>query len=253
MYSLTLLIAAIVIASGIATAAILLSRKPRPTIPTQPAVLVVDDNQDITDLLSTVLHTKGYTAFTAASGQECLDQLKKQIPDVILLDIMMEPMDGWKTLERIRADPKTKSIPVLMITAKPLTPEDVRQYRVCIDDYITKPFSNAEIFAAVAHVIERKKKVMESLASVRKAGVKQETFCELQKLSKRVDVDKKLLDLLQQRHEGRVAEPLDAGGELRSTVELLINSTRISEARLEELRRQITAVCRSKGCPVPEL
>jgi two-component system, OmpR family, response regulator len=254
MYALTLLIAAVVIASGIATTAIVLSRKPRPSHPSRPpAVMVVDDNPDITDLLRTLLTLKGYTAFIAAGGQECLDLLKNQVPDVILLDISMEPMDGWTTLERIRADPATKFIPVLMLTAKPLMPEDVRKYHVCIDDYITKPFSNAEIYAAVGHVIERKKKIMESLARVRKAGVTQEAFCELQKLSKRVDVDKKLLDLLQRRYEGRVAEPPDTGDEFSSTVEQLISSTRISEARLEEIRRQITMACRDKGYPVPEL
>jgi len=251
MVAATLLVAAVVIISGIATAAILMSPKSRKSPPSRPVVLVVDDNPEISDFMCTLLLHNGYTSLTAADGKECLEKLKKQVPDVILLDVMMAPLDGWTTLERIRADPATKSVPVLMITAKSLTPEDVLQYHVCIDDYIIKPFTNDELVSAVSRIIERKKKIVENLHRVQKAGVPQETFCELQKLAKRVDVDRRLLMHLRQQYVVSSAGTRD-GGEFWVTAEELISSALSSEVRLEELRRQITGACEKKGCPVPE-
>ncbi|HQN92020.1 MAG TPA: response regulator, partial [Methanoculleus sp.] len=84
-------------------------------------ILIVDDSPMIVDVFATMLQRGGYKPITSLSGEECLEVLKTTPPDLILLDIMMEPMDGWETLEKIKANPATRNIPVLMLTAKPLT------------------------------------------------------------------------------------------------------------------------------------
>lgn len=249
MVAATLIVAAIVAACGMATGAILIYRKPRRL--QRPVVLAADNSPENAGHMQAILAQKGFSVLTASGGKECLDLLKKQIPDVILLDVMMAPPDGWTVLERIRADPATKSVPVLIITAKPLAPEDVRQYHVCIDDYILKPFSNEELYSAVSHILERKRKIAEDLSRVQKAGVPKETFCELQKLAKRVEVDRRLLARLRRQYASAASGHED-GSEFWVTAQQLISSSLSCEIRLEELRRQITAVCRAKGCPAPE-
>ena len=81
-------------------------------------ILVVDDSPFIVDVFVTMLERGGYRTVAAYGGEECLEILKTVTPDLILLDIMMEPVDGWETLERIKENPRTKDIPVLMLTAK---------------------------------------------------------------------------------------------------------------------------------------
>ena len=88
-------------------------------------ILVVDDNPSIVDIFVNMLQQGGYMTLTATSGEKALQILEKNRPDIILLDIMMEPLDGWQTLERIKAGPPSiSSIPVMMITAKQLTIEE---------------------------------------------------------------------------------------------------------------------------------
>ena len=85
-------------------------------------ILVVDDSPFIVDVFVTMLERGGYRTVAAYGGEECLGILKTVTPDLILLDIMMEPMDGWETLEKIKENPATKDIPVLMLTAKQTDP-----------------------------------------------------------------------------------------------------------------------------------
>ncbi|MGA2105655.1 MAG: response regulator, partial [Methanoregula sp.] len=88
-------------------------------------ILVVDDNLDVTEVFVEMLTQGGYGASAAYSGEECLKILKEVTPDLILLDIMMEPMDGWETLEKIKGEITTTQIPVIMLTSKQVTPGEV--------------------------------------------------------------------------------------------------------------------------------
>ncbi len=101
-------------------------------------ILVVDDSPFIVDVFVTMLERGGYRTVAAYGGEECLEILKTVTPDLILLDIMMEPVDGWETLEKIKENPQTKDIPVLMLTAKQLTPGEAQEYGIYIEDYVFK-------------------------------------------------------------------------------------------------------------------
>jgi CheY-like chemotaxis protein len=81
-------------------------------------ILVVDDEADIIFILKSILSKKGYFVKEAFSGEECLEILKKERPDMIFMDIMMPGIDGWETARKIKTNPKTKSIPISMLSVK---------------------------------------------------------------------------------------------------------------------------------------
>ncbi len=116
-------------------------------------IMVVDDNHNIVETLRTILEAKGYNVMSAYSGQELFASLKEQIPDLILLDIMMPQMDGLEVLTRLKGNPDTASIPVILLTVKG-EPEDViKGYERGADVYITKPFTSTEVLEAINLVL----------------------------------------------------------------------------------------------------
>ncbi|WAC05927.1 MAG: response regulator [Methanoregula sp.] len=234
------------------TAFIFKRRKTVSEILRKKRVLIVDDEPDLVELVRLLLEKQGYQSMSAPGGKECLDLIrqKKNIPDVILLDIMMKPMDGWETLEQIKTNPETKDIPVLMLTGKQLTAAEAKQYHVCIEDYIMKPFEKVQLYSAIEHVLIRKKNISENVSIAKKAGVAQETFCEYAKLSRHVDVNKKLIGLLQQAYGMQSINDLKDGEEYRIIEHMIIN-TRYSEDRLEQIQREIFSAFTAKGYPVP--
>lgn len=216
--------------------------------PARQTVLVVDDDPDIVDVIQTFLTDKGCLTLKAGGGKECLELLKSQVPDLILLDVGMAPMDGWQTLEQIKKDPRTKGVPVLMLTGYKLTAMAARQYKICIDDYIQKPFQLDALETAIDNILERKKKLNESIIMVKKAGVDMDTFCELATLSRRISVNKRLASILQAPAAVPVMADMETLDEM-SVADYLNVKTKDYEQRADVLRRQINASFRSKGLP----
>lgn len=104
-------------------------------------ILVVDDEYNMVHLLRTIFETTGYTVLSATSGKEALISLKNQIPDLILLDIMMPDMDGWELYREIKKRTEWRDIPIVIITAKKDEIEKKMGTDLLkVDGYITKPF-----------------------------------------------------------------------------------------------------------------
>ena len=116
-------------------------------------VMVVDDSPFIVDIFMTMLERGGYRSVAAYSGEECLEILDTVKPDLILLDIMMEPMDGWETLMHIKNRHSLRDIPVMMLTAKQLTPSEAQEYGIYIEDYIMKPITHRELYDAIENLL----------------------------------------------------------------------------------------------------
>lgn len=114
----------------------------------QPTVLAVDDQPANLRLLDAVLAPRGYDVLTAAGGSEALDVLEQQAVDVVLLDVQMPGMDGCEVCRRIRQDPRTEFLPVIMITAGAAA-QRLEGLEAGADDFITKPFDTAELLARV--------------------------------------------------------------------------------------------------------
>ncbi|MEX1177005.1 MAG: response regulator [Nitriliruptor sp.] len=120
----------------------------------QRTVLVVDDEPDVLLLCRVNLEFEGYRVLEAGDGEQALARLAEELPDVVLLDVMMPKLDGWAVLERIKADPRTAEIPVVMLTAKVQDHDQVRGWSSGAAEYITKPFSPLSLSQVVQDVID---------------------------------------------------------------------------------------------------
>ena len=112
-------------------------------------VMVVDDNPDIVTIVKTILEGKGYEVQSAYSGQEVFNLLSEQKPDLIVLDIMMPQMDGLEVLTRLKGEPSTASIPVILLTAKVQYEDVLGGYKMGADYYITKPFTSTQLLNGI--------------------------------------------------------------------------------------------------------
>lgn len=115
-------------------------------------VLIVDDDRKITDMLRRTLTYEGYSVVTAADGQEALDQLQSQRPDIVVLDWLMPGIDGIEVARRMRA---VDSPPILMLTARDAVGDRVKGLDAGADDYLVKPFAPAELLARVRALLRR--------------------------------------------------------------------------------------------------
>src|SRR5262245_31800525 len=115
-------------------------------------VLVIDDSDTVRAAVSDRLERGGYTVASAENGREGLRRLYEIKPDVVLLDVVMPELDGWKTLELIR---DVSDVPVIMLTSRDSEVERVRGLRGGADDYVGKPFSQAELSARIEAVLRR--------------------------------------------------------------------------------------------------
>jgi two-component system alkaline phosphatase synthesis response regulator PhoP len=119
-------------------------------------VLVVDDEADILQLVQYNLAKDGYRVACADSGEAALKTARTQLPDLIILDLMLPGLDGLEVCKRLRADSKTQHIPIIMLTAKGEEADIVTGLELGADDYITKPFSPRVLAARVKTVLRRK-------------------------------------------------------------------------------------------------
>jgi two-component system, OmpR family, alkaline phosphatase synthesis response regulator PhoP len=123
----------------------------------QKNILVVDDEKDIVEMLQYNLEKEGYKVFTARNGKQALEQVKRHV-DLILLDIMMTEMNGLDVLRELKRVERTKSIPVLFLTAKSSEIDEVIGLELGAEDYIVKPISIKKLIARVRTAMRRDKK-----------------------------------------------------------------------------------------------
>jgi len=119
-------------------------------------ILVVDDEKDIVDMVAYNLQRNGYDAITAANGLEAMDVATRELPDLVVLDLMLPGIDGTEVARRLKADPRTATIPIVMLTAKSEETDVVVGLTLGADDYVTKPFSVKILLARLASVLRRK-------------------------------------------------------------------------------------------------
>ncbi len=118
-------------------------------------ILVIDDDTDTLRLVGMMLQKQGYQITVASSGQQGLLKAEDEMPDLILLDVMMPEMDGYEVARRLRANPDTAHIPILMFTAKAQLDDKVAGFEAGADDYLTKPTHPSELLAHVRALLAR--------------------------------------------------------------------------------------------------
>ncbi|HEY3064084.1 MAG TPA: response regulator [Chloroflexota bacterium] len=198
------------------------AKEPRPTI------MVVDDNLANAELLEASLAPRGYRVVTSSSGGDALMRLAIEPPDLLLLDVVMPGMDGLEVCRRVRENPATRFLPVVMITAS-ASQDKLRAIEAGADDFLSKPFDQAELLARVSSLVRIKRYHDTILAQA----------AELQDWNQQ----------LEQRVLGQVEE-IERLGRLRrflspALADLIVSAE--GEALLESHRRQIAVAC----CQLP--
>lgn len=127
---------------------------------TAGTILIADDESEITGILSRFLSREGYEPIVASNGNQALGKAKVQIPDILLLDVNMPEMNGFEVCRRLREDPSTSLIPILMLTARGGTDEKVHGLSLGADDYLPKPFEFKELLARIQNLLRRREKMI---------------------------------------------------------------------------------------------
>ena len=118
-------------------------------------ILIVEDNMDNYQLVRYVLERAGYETFLAVNGRDGMDAARYQMPDLILMDLGLPEMDGWEAAEKIKADPETKSIPLIAITAHTLPRDRFRALQAGCEGYVTKPIHVESFLEVIDKTFEK--------------------------------------------------------------------------------------------------
>jgi len=116
-------------------------------------VLVVDDGDAIRRLISVNLELEGFEVMTAVDGLDCLDKVHELRPDLVTLDVMMPRLDGIRTAARLRADPRTRSLKIVMVTAAAQASDRALGRQLGVEAYVTKPFDPSVLVTTVRRVL----------------------------------------------------------------------------------------------------
>ncbi len=117
-------------------------------------VLAVDDERSIVRLVQVNLQRAGYNVVTASDGKQALDMIEAEPPDMVISDVMMPFMDGFELLKRLKQNPVTRELPIIMLTAKAMDSDVYEGWRAGADFYLTKPFNPQELLMWVRRIFE---------------------------------------------------------------------------------------------------
>lgn len=121
-------------------------------------ILCIEDDQEMVDLIRLILSRRGYEVKGAGGGVEGLQIIRNEIPDLVLLDLMMPDMDGWEVFQQMRSDERIRHIPVIVVTAKAQNIDKVLGLHIAkVNDYISKPFSPQDLLSSIEKVFNQKK------------------------------------------------------------------------------------------------
>jgi two-component system, OmpR family, response regulator VicR len=123
----------------------------------QKRLVYIEDEAEMIDLVRLILGRKGYLVVGATGGKEGLELVHTELPDLVLLDLMMPDMDGWDVYQQLKGDEATRDIPVIVVTAKAQSIDRVLGLHIAkVDDYVSKPFSPQELVESVSKVLARR-------------------------------------------------------------------------------------------------
>ena len=121
-------------------------------------ILCIEDDPEMIDLIRLILVRRGFEVLGASGGNAGIKAVREQLPDLVLLDLMMPDMDGWEVYQQMKANESTRNIPVVVVTAKAQNIDKVLGLHIAkVDDYISKPFSPQELLNSVEKIIGQNK------------------------------------------------------------------------------------------------
>ena len=152
-------------------------------------VLIIEDERDLLDILTYNLNREGFEVAVAHDGQEGLRKAQMQLPDMILLDLMLPKLDGLEVCRELKAGERTRNIPILMLTAKAEETDQVVGFTMGADDYVTKPFSIKVLIQRIRALQRRKEPTSDAGDVIEHLGVR------IDRVRHRSTVDDKELEL----------------------------------------------------------
>lgn len=175
-------------------------------------ILVIDDDSAINELIKINLELIGYKVIQALDGTKGFALAKQEIPNAIILDVMMPEVDGFTVAQRIRQNADTKNIPILMLTALSQINDKVKGFDLGVDDYLTKPFEMEELQVRIRALLKRSNQIPESVAvrellSVNEITLLPETYSVKinDKIAKLTPIEFEIFNLLFQNHGNMVS------------------------------------------------
>lgn len=201
-------------------------------------VLYVDDEALLKMAFVETLKQQGFDARGAVSGQEALDMIQETVPDIIILDVMMKPMDGWETLTHIKNGESSRSVPVIMQTGKSLTIKDVLKYGDLIDDYLIKPVRLPDLIRSIEGVGNRTRDIDRQIQEATGKGREPGLIEEYRVLQKKVLVGQRLIEIL-----GRIY-PIRKDGTIETDIEIpelyeFVRRFEADRSRCNEIRNEL--------------
>ncbi len=120
-------------------------------------IVYVEDEEEMIDLVRLIMARRGFEVIGANGGRVGLDIIRQNLPDLVLLDLMMPDIDGWDVYQQMKADETTRDIPVIVVTAKAQSIDKVLGLHIAkVDDYVSKPFSPQELAESIEKVLSRR-------------------------------------------------------------------------------------------------
>ena len=208
-----------------------------------PLLMVIDDNPEITEILSLLFRSRGYSVMTAQSGEEALHAMEQRRPDLILCDVMMPGMSGFDVFRQVRANPHWQTLPFVFVTALSDSPTRLSSTELGVEAYITKPFSNQELLSVVAGLLRRAKELQVHTASQMDSFKSQLLFMITHELNTPLSVIRMLTDSMRSGFNkltrAQISGYLDllasSTDELSAIVESMLLALQIDSGRAEEL------------------
>ncbi|MDD4300035.1 response regulator [Methanomicrobium antiquum] len=192
-------------------------------------ILLVDDTADILCLYRELLENRGFSVRLADNGSDALKVLAEKTPDLVILDIMMEPMSGWEVLSLIRNNIHTKNVPVIVLTGKIPLPQEIIGYEGLLNGFAMKPLRMKEFEGLISGFFAEENDIAKKCENARKSGADEAVVSEYARLCNNVRVLRKMLDCLYKVM--KTDSSIEDKGELSEIVRLLD----AKRARLSEL------------------
>lgn len=189
-----------------------------------PAILIVEDERDVQTLIDFNLKAEGFETLRASSGEEALAWLRARVPDLVLLDLMLPDISGTEICRRIKSDPRTSAVPVVILTARTEEVDRIVGFELGADDYVAKPFSVRELLLRIRAVLRRASGPVQRAKPVVSIGP-----IVLDREAHRCTVDGRELDLTPIEFE-LLGTLMDRVGRAQSRERLLADVWKLSEA-----------------------
>jgi CheY-like chemotaxis protein len=155
-------------------------------------------------------------------------------------------MDGRETLERIKTNPETKSIPVMMHTAKQLAPDEAQEYAIYVEDYVLKPITHRELYDVIEYILNRRARIKQDVEAATAAGVDQQVIDEYARISKSIEVNRRLMSILESTYNLSDARAR-VGDEIARAIRSMNMNISFQEDRLRQIRSEMKIPAASPG------